>query len=69
MKLCLIVADGQPTLPMGKHNLKDPRLDLAHQLVEANGGETGAKRAGKQRLEMKSYVMQDYDVTSFRHNS
>jgi ribosome-binding ATPase YchF (GTP1/OBG family) len=32
------------------------------------GGETQAKRAGKQRLETKTYVMQDYDVTSFRFN-
>ena len=35
--------------------------------VEA-GGETQAKRAGKQRLETKQYVMQDYDVTNFRFN-
>ena len=35
--------------------------------VEA-GGETQAKRAGKQRLEMKPYVMQDYDVVNFRFN-
>jgi hypothetical protein len=33
-----------------------------------NGGETGAKRAGKQRLEAKTYIMQDYDVTNFRFN-
>jgi len=32
------------------------------------GGETQAKRAGKQRLELKTYVMQDYDVTNFRFN-
>ena len=32
------------------------------------GGETQAKRAGKQRLEMKPYVMQDYDVVNFRFN-
>jgi hypothetical protein len=32
------------------------------------GGETEAKRAGKQRLELKSYVMQDYDLTNFRFN-
>jgi ribosome-binding ATPase YchF (GTP1/OBG family) len=32
------------------------------------GGETQAKRAGKLRLELKTYVMQDYDVTSFRFN-
>lgn len=32
----------------------------------AAGGETGAKRAGKLRLEPKGYVMQDYDVVNFR---
>lgn len=32
------------------------------------GGETGAKRAGKQRLELKTYVMQDYDVVNYRFN-
>ena len=32
------------------------------------GGETEAKRAGKQRLETKQYVMQDYDLTNFRFN-
>ena len=36
-------------------------------LIEA-GGETSAKRAGKQRLETKQYVMQDYDVVNFRFN-
>jgi ribosome-binding ATPase YchF (GTP1/OBG family) len=35
--------------------------------VEA-GGETQAKRAGKQRLELKTYVTQDYDVVNFRFN-
>ncbi len=35
---------------------------------EAAGGETEAKRAGKQRLETKTYVMQDYDVVNFRFN-
>ncbi len=34
----------------------------------ATGGETQAKRAGKQRLETKQYVMQDYDLTNFRFN-
>lgn len=34
----------------------------------AAGGETQAKRAGKQRLETKQYVMQDYDLTNFRFN-
>ena len=32
------------------------------------GGETQAKRAGKQRLELKTYVMQDYDLVNFRFN-
>jgi len=35
--------------------------------IEA-GGETQAKRAGKQRLELKTYVMQDHDLTNFRFN-
>ena len=35
---------------------------------EAAGGETQAKRAGKQRLELKQYVVQDYDVLNFRFN-
>jgi hypothetical protein len=35
MKLCLVIAPGQAALPLGKHNLKDPRLDQAHQWVEA----------------------------------
>jgi hypothetical protein len=34
-------------------------------LVEA-GGETQAKRAGKVRLDLKGYVMQDCDVVNFR---
>ena len=34
----------------------------------AAGGESEAKRAGKQRLEQKQYVMQDYDLTNFRFN-
>ncbi len=34
----------------------------------AAGGETQAKRAGKQRLETKQYVVQDYDLTNFRFN-
>lgn len=34
----------------------------------AAGGETEAKRAGKQRLEMKQYVMQDCDLVNFRFN-
>ena len=35
--------------------------------IEA-GGETQAKRAGKMRLELKTYVMQEYDVANFRFN-
>lgn len=35
--------------------------------IEA-GGETLAKRADKQRLERKDYVIQDYDLTNFRFN-
>jgi hypothetical protein len=34
----------------------------------AEGGETQAKRAGKVRLELKTYVMEDYDVVNFRFN-
>jgi hypothetical protein len=41
---------------------------IAWEDFEENGGETGAKRAGKQRLEMKPYIMQDYDVVNFRFN-
>jgi len=32
----------------------------------AAGGETQAKRANKLRLETKTYVMQDCDLTNFR---
>jgi len=35
--------------------------------IEA-GGETQAKRAGKQRLELKQYIVQDYDLVNFRFN-
>jgi hypothetical protein len=34
----------------------------------ATGGETQAKRAGKVRLELKTYIMQDFDVVNFRFN-
>ena len=34
----------------------------------AAGGETQAKRAGKLRLELKQYVVQDYDLMNFRFN-
>jgi hypothetical protein len=34
----------------------------------AAGGETQAKHANKLRLEMKSYVVQDYDLLNFRFN-
>lgn len=36
-------------------------------LIEA-GGEKQAKHAGKQRLEMKAYVVHDYDVLNIRAN-
>lgn len=48
MKICVI---GVPGIPEGKHNLKDPRMDKAHELVDAKKktyaqvdvvGETGA---------------------------
>jgi len=32
------------------------------------GGETGAKQAGKMRLEQKEYMMQDADLVNFRFN-
>jgi len=32
------------------------------------GGEAQAKRAGKQRLETKQYLIQDYDLVNFRFN-
>jgi hypothetical protein len=32
------------------------------------GGETQAKRAGKQKLETKQYIVQDYDLLNFRFN-
>jgi ribosome-binding ATPase YchF (GTP1/OBG family) len=38
-----------------------------NDFVEA-GGETQAKRAGKQRLEMKAYEVQDCDLMNFRFN-
>jgi hypothetical protein len=41
---------------------------IAYDDFIAAGGETEAKRAGKQRLETKAYVMQDYDLTNFRFN-
>ena len=34
----------------------------------AAGGETGAKQAGKMRLEPKEYIMQDADLANFRFN-
>ena len=33
-----------------------------------HGGETGAKQAGKMRLEQKDYIMQDCDLANFRFN-
>jgi hypothetical protein len=34
----------------------------------ASGGETGAKQAGKMRLEQKEYIMQEGDLVNFRFN-
>ncbi|MDO8488585.1 MAG: DUF933 domain-containing protein [Candidatus Omnitrophota bacterium] len=34
----------------------------------SGGGETGAKQAGKMRLEQKEYVIQDGDLVNFRFN-
>jgi hypothetical protein len=41
---------------------------ISFPVFVAAGGETQAKRAGKQRLETKQYVMQDYDLVNFRFN-
>ncbi len=41
---------------------------IAFDDMVAAGGETEAKRANKQRLETKTYVMQDCDLTNFRFN-
>lgn len=52
--------------------------DIQHGFIRAEiisfgdyiqaGGETGAKQAGKLRLEQKSYLMQDCDLATFRFN-
>jgi hypothetical protein len=41
---------------------------ISFEDLVAAGGETQAKRAGKVRLELKTYVVQDYDVVNFRFN-
>lgn len=41
---------------------------IAFDDMIAAGGETEAKRANKQRLETRQYVMQDCDLTNFRFN-
>lgn len=41
---------------------------ISFEDMVAAGGETEAKRANKQRLETKTYVMQDCDLTNFRFN-
>ena len=41
---------------------------LSFQDFQQAGGETQAKRAGKLRVETKSYVMADYDLVNFRFN-
>ncbi len=42
---------------------------IAYDDYVATGGETGAKAAGKMRLEGKEYVVQDGDVMMFRFNA
>jgi hypothetical protein len=41
---------------------------ISYEDFAAAGGETQAKRAGKQRLEQKQYIVQDYDLLNFRFN-
>ena len=41
---------------------------IAFEDFIANGGEQGAKEAGKARMEGKTYIMKDGDVTHFRFN-
>jgi hypothetical protein len=41
---------------------------ISHADLVAAGGETQAKRAGKLRLELKHYTVEDYDVLNFRFN-
>lgn len=41
---------------------------ISYQDFIEHGGETGAKRAGKLRLETRNYIMQDYDIVNFRFN-
>ncbi len=41
---------------------------ISFEDLVAAGGETQAKRANKLRLEMKTYVMKDCDITNFRCN-
>ena len=41
---------------------------IAYDDYVANGGEAGAKDAGKWRLEGKDYIMQEGDVVHFRFN-
>jgi GTP-binding protein YchF len=42
---------------------------IAYDAYVAHGGETGAKEAGKARLEGKEYVVQDGDILHFRFNT
>ncbi len=41
---------------------------ISYEDFIAHGGETGAKEAGKMRLEGKDYIVQDGDVMHFRFN-
>ena len=51
--------------------LRSEGMAKTEALIEdfiAAGGETEAKRAGHQRLEMKQYIVQDYDLMNIRAN-
>jgi len=41
---------------------------ISYEDFIANGGESGAKEAGKMRLEGKDYIVQDGDIMHFRFN-
>ena len=48
MKICLFGVSG---IALGKHNIKDPRLDQADKLVEAQDVSRGDTRAGSADVE------------------
>jgi hypothetical protein len=73
---CRMLKSRQTSLNCDAVAASTKHTDLQMDLVRAEvisfadfvecGGETGAKRAGKMRPELKTYVMQDCDVTNFR---